>query len=185
MKRIPHPRIGYVGSLNMKVDFDWLQRLATERSWQIVLVGQDRLCGEDRARFDRLRESPNVHYLGSKRGRDIPACIRALDVGLMCYRRVPHMEVASPLKLFEYCAAGLPIVARNFPALTSDPEVRALLEWAETPEEAYERVRRILAEPRVHEEKRAARIEFARRNTWQVRAKTILSHVDGKLACRA
>ncbi len=48
----------------------------------------------------------------------VPAWLAALDVGTMTFPFSPHFaECASPLKLFEYLAAGLPIIASRLPSL--------------------------------------------------------------------
>lgn len=49
---------------------------------------------------------------------DVPTWLAALDVALMPFQNRPHFAIAmSPLKMFEYMAAGLPIVATDLPSV--------------------------------------------------------------------
>jgi teichuronic acid biosynthesis glycosyltransferase TuaH len=56
-----------------------------------------------------------VHFLGAVDPARVPSYMRALDVGLLPYRRVEYNRAVSPLKLFEYLAAGLVTVGTGVP----------------------------------------------------------------------
>lgn len=181
---IPHPRIGWVGSLNLKVDFAWFKALAEVGGWNIVLVGKPgNLSSAQSAEFEALRQRGNVHYLGQKAGRDVPAYIRGLDVGLMNYALGSFADRASPLKLYEYCAAGLPIVASKLPSLVELAEAQPLIRYADSPEGAVETVRGVLAAGR-DEAEIASRRAFAEANSWRVRAQGIHRLICDRLVAR-
>jgi len=62
----------------------------------------------------------NVEFSGHVPQRDVPAYLLASDVLLMPYttRFAAHsFEYTSPMKMFEYLAAGVPMVATDFPVL--------------------------------------------------------------------
>src|SRR5262245_10281649 len=107
---IPRPRIGYVGSVNRKVDFDLIASLACrEPGWHFVFVGPEGNLDEvTRAAMERCKALGNVHFLPARPVDELPQCMGGLDVALLCYRRDTWAEVAYPLKLFEYLASGLP-----------------------------------------------------------------------------
>lgn len=63
---------------------------------------------------------PNIHYHGYVSYERLPSWLAAMDVGLVTYRPGPGMY-SSPLKLFDYMAAGLAIVS------TEQPQVREIL----------------------------------------------------------
>lgn len=67
---IPHPRLGYVGSLHPQVDYGLVARLAQSRpSWHLVLVGGMPSLKdlEAEAQLSVCRSLPNVHFLGEKK----------------------------------------------------------------------------------------------------------------------
>jgi glycosyltransferase involved in cell wall biosynthesis len=45
----------------------------------------------------------------------VPAILAQADVGLVCLHRTPNHLDSEPTKMFEYMAAGLPVIASNFP----------------------------------------------------------------------
>jgi len=93
-----------------------------------------------------------VHFLGWMQPEDVYAHLAKADIGLVCLHPEPRFMVAWPVKLFEYMAAGLSVVASNFPlwkeivegnqcGITVDPldpkEIAQAIEYLLThPEEA-------------------------------------------------
>ena len=65
----------------------------------------------------RLRSLENVHFLGGKPVDALPGYLKALDVALIPYKLNELTRNIFPLKLYEYLAAGLPIVAAALPEL--------------------------------------------------------------------
>ena len=62
-----------------------------------------------------LAALPNVHFLPACAHGDAPAIYAGFDVGLIPYRINPYTEGLSPLKLYEYLAMGVPVVATPLP----------------------------------------------------------------------
>jgi glycosyltransferase involved in cell wall biosynthesis len=56
-----------------------------------------------------------VRFLGWMPPERVYTHLANADVGLVCLHPEPRFMVAWPVKLFEYMAAGLPVVASNFP----------------------------------------------------------------------
>lgn len=62
-----------------------------------------------------MREmTPNINYHGDELYSHLPSWLAAMDVGLVCYRPGPG-DYSSPLKLFDYLASGLAVVAAGQP----------------------------------------------------------------------
>ncbi|MFN2390143.1 MAG: glycosyltransferase [Actinomycetota bacterium] len=109
--RLPRPRIGFVGSITTWTDLELVAAVAAARpEWTIVMVGPVR------ADIGPLTQRPNVILLGARPHSEISALLRGFDVGLIPYRISPATTVASPLKLQEYLANGLPVVSVDIPA---------------------------------------------------------------------
>jgi glycosyltransferase involved in cell wall biosynthesis len=118
---IPHPRIGYTGNINRKVDLPLILRLASAHpQWHFVLIGAlGNLDAVTSGAMTGLAQLANVHLLGPIHPRELPAYVSGMDVNIMSYRISPELwtEWIYPLKLHEYLAAGRPVVAANLPSL--------------------------------------------------------------------
>ena len=64
---------------------------------------------------------PNVHWLGPRDHQLLPDYLRFFDVGLIPFRHVPVAHNANPIKLYEYLAAGVPVVSTALPAVRPVP----------------------------------------------------------------
>lgn len=142
---IEGPKIGYVGSLNRKVDFALLAELAQTRpEWQFVLIGPvGSLDDKAQAGLQRCRHQGNVHFLGSRPHRELPQYVAQLDVATMPYRVGEGLWTSAgyPLKLHEYLAADRPTVGRYLPSLAPFGHI---LDFADGKEEWLEAIERAL-----------------------------------------
>ncbi len=133
---IPQPRIGYVGNINVKVDLALIAELARRQpQWHFVLIGQVGEMDDDTATaLAHCRDIPNIHELGGKAYTEVPAYVAHLDTALMAYRIRPDLWTlaGSPLKLYEYLAAGRPTVSVDMAAI--EP-FRGLISVAGSPDE--------------------------------------------------
>jgi UDP-galactopyranose mutase len=104
---IPHPRIGFYGVIDERLDISLLAQLATLRpDWQIVLVGPVAKVDPE-----TLPKAPNIHYLGGKKYEELPAYLAGWDVALMPFARNDATRFISPTKTPEYLAGGKPVVS--------------------------------------------------------------------------
>lgn len=103
----------WVGSLERRVDTAALAACARElgREWTIVLVGPV----ADPGVLDELATLDNVVVRGWHPRGEVLAMIRASRVCLLPHVRSPLTEAMSPLKLYEYLAAGRPTVSTDLP----------------------------------------------------------------------
>ncbi len=116
LQDIPHPRIGYVGALNEKLDFDLLAAVAGQHpEWQFVLVGRLDLTGSP-YKADGLKALSNVHWTGRVPVEQVPGAIASMDVCLLPYEQSPWTAAIDSLKLYEYLACGKAVVATDVPA---------------------------------------------------------------------
>lgn len=113
---LPHPRIGYAGALNEKIDFALIEAVATSRpDWQFVLVGSlDLMAGAGEAAG--LKALSNVRWTGRVPVEQVPSAIGSMDACLLPYKINPWTANIDSLKLYEYLACGKPVVATDVPA---------------------------------------------------------------------
>ena len=104
---LAHPRLGYFGVIDERMDLPLLAALAEARpEWQIVMVGP--IVKIDPS---TLPQAPNLHYLGQRKYADLPAYLGGWDVCLVPFARNRSTEFISPTKTLEYMAAGKMIVS--------------------------------------------------------------------------
>lgn len=104
---IPHPRLGFYGVLDERLDVELVAELADRRpDWQIVLVGP--VCKIDPASLPRRA---NLHYLGPKSYDELPVYLAGWDVALLLFALNEATRYISPTKTPEYLAAGKPVVS--------------------------------------------------------------------------
>jgi len=175
--QIPSPRLGFVGMHDARLDLDAIEILAqTDPDWHIVLIGPLKAGQVDES---RLRKHKNIHLLGEKPQRELPRYLKGLAVGLIPYKPSELTRNIFPLKLFEYLAAGLPVVVGGLPELE---RYAPLIEIARLPQDYPRLVRKAMAED--SPEKRAARIALAAENSWEHRVKEICQLVEAALERR-
>lgn len=104
---IPHPRLGYCGVIDERMDLDLLAEAALNRpGWQFVMVGPVVKISET-----CLPKGVNIHYLGSKKYAELPAYLSGWDIALLPFARNESTRFISPTKTPEYLAAGLPAIS--------------------------------------------------------------------------
>jgi len=104
---IPHPRLGYFGVIDERLDYSLLGSLARARpDWQVIMVGPfTKVDPGD------LPHAPNLHYLGQQPYEDLPAYISGWEVALMPFALDEATRFISPTKTLEYMAAGRAVVS--------------------------------------------------------------------------
>lgn len=146
---IPHPRLGYAGGgaqsrLDMRLLADLLKR---RPEWSFVSFGDEPAL-----------PLPNAHVLPWQSPQALARFVAGFDVGFMPY---PCSEAVSfncvPLKLFDYFALGIPVVATPILHLR---EYEGLVFLGETAEELEQAIEAALQEPQ-DSPKRKRRKEIA------------------------
>ena len=105
---IKKPVIGYCGFLTAaRLDIDLLISIARAKpGWNIVLIGPE----DDAFKTSALHQVPNVHFLGRKEEKELPAYVHYFDVCLNP-QVVNQLTIGNyPRKVDEYLAMGKPVV---------------------------------------------------------------------------
>jgi glycosyltransferase involved in cell wall biosynthesis len=133
------PRMAvYVGAMDRRFGYDSIVAAATENPeltfWLLGPVYQDGLV--------RLRHLNNVKLHGAVEFSELPWYLRKASIALLPLSEDSSNQGRSPMKLYEYAAAGLPVIAtatqelsrRNLPfvALATSPAdfARKVAEWS-------------------------------------------------------
>lgn len=163
---IPGPRAVYVGTLDSRLDVPGIADLATRRpELHVVLLGP---C-PDPEYVAGLHRFPNVHIHPSVARAELVATLRNAEVCLLAHRRTPLTEAMSPLKVYEYLAAGMPVVSIDLPPVR-DIDDRVLL--VDSVADFADVVDHALDLGRVSERHR---IDFIEANSWSARHEMVLA----------
>jgi UDP-galactopyranose mutase len=156
---IAHPRLGFFGVLDERLDLELLRSVAQRRpDWQLVLLGP--VVKIDPASLPR---APNIHYLGAKAYRDLPAYLSGWDVALLLFARNEATRYISPTKTPEYLAAGKPVVSTSIRDVVRPYGARGLVEIADTPQDFVAAVSACL---RPDDERRTRADQFLAHMSW-------------------
>jgi glycosyltransferase involved in cell wall biosynthesis len=144
LAQIPRPRVCFIGALDAyKVDFALLGGVAAAcPEMQFVCVGPVGFA--DRTSGETIPQLPNLHYVDTLPQRELPALLRGCAVCIIPYHLNEYTASVSPLKLYEYLAAGCPVVATPLPALQAE-DARGLFLAEPTIEAFAAQLRRALA----------------------------------------
>ncbi len=161
---LPRPRLVFVGAVSsIKVDLELLGELADLRpEWSIVLVGPVGL-GDPNTDVSKLAARANVHLLGHRAPSELPALLRGASAGLIPYRLNRLTASVFPMKVYEYLAAGLPVVSTPLPSLAGVGEIS----FATGAEETASVLEGLLADD--DEDKRRNRSRTAAGHSWEAR----------------
>ncbi len=163
----PRPVAGYVGTVHpSRVDVPLVASLARRCApGSVVLLGPDHLTPADRALLAPLE---NVFLVPAVPYAEVPDYMRAFDVCLVPHVVTPFTESLNPIKLWEYLAAGKPIVSTRVAGFRDYPEHVYL---ANNAAEFAEAVALALDEPK---ERSRRRKSTARLHSWSSRVDRIV-----------
>ncbi len=110
---IPKPRICYVGTIDQALDIDLMTNLSLSLpNCSFVIMG---IMRRDRPDFHKLIKQPNVFFLGKIEYELVPSFLKGVDICLIPYVVNEFTRSVSPLKLYEYMAAGKPVISTPLP----------------------------------------------------------------------
>lgn len=179
LAHIPGPRLGFIGQMSDRIDFVLLDQLAEQQpQHSLILIGevQGPLHSDKRHALERLKQRPNVYFLGARPYEQLPRYLKGFDVCLIPYDDSLFNYCSSPLKIYEYLAAGKPIVSVSTPEIdTFHDVVHVVPRRADFPRAVEAELQQITDASRRH--KRVAR---ARQNSWEHRAAQIIQLIQAR-----
>jgi glycosyltransferase involved in cell wall biosynthesis len=159
-RSLARPLLLTAGTLESWLSADLLAEVAQRRpAWSLVFAGPVKTDLGD------LFEHSNVHYLGVLPYRELSRYLRHADVGLIPFRLGQISAGATPGKLYQYLAAGLPVVATDF--LDDEDARRHVYSSAEDSDSFIRTVEQAVSED--DERRREARRAYAHENSWDAR----------------
>ena len=157
------PIFGFFGLIHHWVDIELLARVAELRpAYSFVLLGA--------AHTDTsmLRRIPNVRLLGRRPYAELPAYCAAFDAGLLFFRRTAMTRNVNPIKLYEYLAAGLPVISTSIPETA---RMAGPVRLADTPEDFADACDQVVQNTERHSPAETSKL--VETETWADRVETL------------
>jgi hypothetical protein len=166
------PVIGYFGAIAEWFDIAAIEHCAAARpDWEFRLIGRTDGCD-----IGRAAALPNVRLYGEQPYDELPDRLAAFDVALIPFRMTELIHCTNPVKLYEYMAAGKPVVSAPLPEVVEATELAYIAEDAA----AFEpRIAQALAED--CDALRQRRRAWAQQHTWAARGGELAAAIDATL----
>lgn len=159
------PVIGFWGAVASWIDYGLILYLAKERpQYRFVFAGEISCRGPE-----LLGRLPNVLWLGNQDYESLPAFARQFDAAILPFQVRKVTEAANPVKLYEYLAAGLPVISTELPEVAAFEEAGVRI--GRSPAQFLRHLDEALVADRTPEQIEA-RQSIARRESWGERART-------------
>lgn len=170
---LPHPIIGYLGTIQDRLDLDLIDFLAKKNpASSIVLVGP---VWHESIK-EKLAINANVRFLGKKSYDEAPMYISQFDVAIVPHKTDAFSKTTNPMKIFDYLACGKPVVS----TLSADLSIFGNLIYAANDYEEFNKmISRCLDEDK--EINALKRREFVSEHSWQKRVEKMLEIIYQKL----
>ena len=171
---VQHPRIGFFGVIDERMDLALLDAMAAAReSWQFIMIGP--VVKIDPA---VLPARANIHWLGQKSYDDLPAYLAHWDVGFMPFAMNEATRYISPTKTPEFLSAGLPVVSTPIADVVTTYGLPGHVEIAATAPEMIEKISDLLVRPR---EAWLARVDkFLASTSWDMTWEKMIEAIAGQ-----
>jgi UDP-galactopyranose mutase len=139
-ENIPHPRFGFYGVIDERFNMELLEEIATKKpAWNFILVGPVVKISED-----SIPALDNIHHLGGKSYKDLPAYLSEWDVAIMPFALNEATRFISPTKTPEFLAAGKPVISTSITDVVEPYGNKGLVYIADTADEFIEAGENIL-----------------------------------------
>lgn len=164
----------YQGSIASWFDFELMDHVIRKND-DLLFLFAGMVDVRVRRDFGRLERNGNLHYIGAVSPDVLPWILSKIDVGIIPFKINDLIRATNPIKLYEYLAAGKPVVATPMIEVMRY-EAGGIVATADEPDAFSSRVRemaRLSEDTALREE----RMRIAHENGWQARFQKILENI--------
>lgn len=161
------PLVGYSGAIAPWLDWPLLQDVITHNpDFHFIFLGA----------LVKLTRFPlqanNLSYLGLKPYNNLPGYLQQFNIGLIPFQLTDMTKGCNPIKLYEYAAAGIPVVATPLPELSHVSYSGVYLASDSN------HFSKALSKAYLEKANETARKSFAFENDWWKRAEEVKQHLQ-------
>lgn len=169
LQAIPKPRIGYIGGIADWIDLDLILYIAKSKpEWSLVLLGP--IITQDN--LNLLKATKNIYFLGRKDLHVLPNYLKGLDACLNPFKLNELTSRVNPLKVYEYLAAGKPVVSVGMPAIR---QFEGIIKFAHSKKDFIDLINEALGENQLGLRKK--RLEAVRDYSWGNLFRTLINYI--------
>ena len=176
------PVVGYCGHFYQGRGIEMLLECARRRpEWSFLLIGGFESDVERYRQLAARDELQNVIFTGYIANTELAPYMWACDVLAMPYEtEQPRSRFMSPMKMFEYMAAGRAIVSADWPQIREvlRPDQNALLHARGDRDDLEKVLERALSDPALRERLSQTARRDVENYTWRARARRILDSLE-------
>ena len=173
---IPHPRIGFAGVIDERMDIELLSDIAGLRpDWHFVMIGPVVKISEN-----DLPRKYNIHYLGMQPYEKLPAFLAGWDAAMMPFALNESTKFISPTKTPEYLSAGHKSVSTAITDVVTPYANMGLVHIAHTAREFIAALEAAMKEDAETRNKRVE--EFLKQISWDKTFAAMSELIDGVIA---
>lgn len=167
LARLPRPRVLYVGALEY-----WFDEARVAEAARALPDASFVVIGPANRDLSALKALPNVHLFGPRPYAELPGYLQHCDAAIVPFVRDEMVDSVHPIKVYEYLAAGLPVVASRWTELERMGAPITLVE----PDGFADAV--VAAVSGSEDDGREGRVAYARANAWDERFATVTEQVE-------
>ncbi len=156
----------YVGAIDAWFDSELLAKAARVLPDVLFVV-----IGPVRTNVEVAAVEPNVTFLGHRPYEEVPRYLAHADVAFVPFKKLPVVEAIHPIKVYEFLAAGLPVVATRWEELE---RIEAPIILSDAADGFVRGIEEALRRRREGAEERR---DFARRNSWDERFRVVMEEL--------
>jgi glycosyltransferase involved in cell wall biosynthesis len=181
IRAFPKPIIGYIGAFYEWIDVQLLLKIAQAHpEWSLVIIGP--IHGIDTALFSSC---PNIYIMGPRDYSDLPNYLGGFDVCMIPFIQNELTLNTNPIKMYEYLAAGKPVVSTDLPEVS---HYAGVVKVARSHQEFIAKIEDALRENRkptaIKQKNINERQQVARENNWDIRCTQSLAIIEEYLSMR-
>ncbi len=162
---IKHPIIGFFGGISDWIDLDLLEYIARIRpQWSFFMIGPIM------TNISQLQRLSNVRFVGLKSYEQLPDYVKIYDVCIIPFKINKLTASVNPVKLYEYLAAGKPVVSTALPEVE---KFRDVIDIAKNKEDFLSCLTHIIEQGSRTDNEIKKRVKIALENSWDSRVESI------------